>query len=310
MKRILCIFLGFITLAASLTFSTSTLAAEPQLDLSVKQAWVDGNADFWLYYPTPNPHVISQLHAPQKQLMTVFELKYTLDDNKASYLKFSYGATGNNSKGRGFDADWANTADYNQITDYGTMNFYGNQKNLSIDYGRKIGASAKTKTTAFIGWTQHQSANELRDVLYYRSNNVDYDPPQSQDDIGAFYSMDFKGFHLGVEHIYQASSRLSLACLASVDFLQTSLYGEWTNHNPIWKFKDSGNCTGFELGLDVKYSVSKMIAINLGYTYYYAKSENCTRMMDSTGYGYETLSQSTDLELAQHGYYIGIAAKF
>jgi hypothetical protein len=321
MKRILSIFLGFIIFAAFFASFANVSAAEPEpeWDLTMKQTWLDGNADFWLHYPDPDPHVISQLHAPQQQQMTLIELRYTLAKQKDSYLKLSYGTTGNGNKGRGFDADWTDDNDYNKITDYGTMEFYGKQENLSIDYVRKINETGNSKTHAFIGWTQHQSSNELRDVLYYRAtendNTVDYDPPRSQEDIGAYYNMTFYGLRLGLEHSRQIGSNLSLTGMASLDFLDTGLYAEWTNYNPVWVFKDSGNTLGYEFAVDVKYRLGNAVSLKLGYSYYYAKSENCTRLSwnkysDGYTYGYKTLSQPTDLELAQHGYYIGFAAQF
>jgi hypothetical protein len=309
MNRISYAIIGFLIFAVNLSSFATITASKPEWDFSVKQTWTDGNADFWLHYPVPDHHVISQLHAPQKQPLTVFELKYAPADWKRSYLKFSYGTTGNGNKGRGFDADWTNTSDYAEITDYGTMEFHGKQENFSIDYACKIRESNKSTTNAFIGWTQHKSSNELRDVLYYRVDRVDQHPPGSQDDIGAYYNMNFKGFRLGLEHTCQIGSTLSLTGMASLDFLDTKLKGEWTNHTPTWIFKDSGKTIGYEFGFDAKYSLSKVFSLNLGYIYYYAKSKNCTRMLDS-GSGYEILDQPADLELTQHGCYIGIAAQF
>jgi hypothetical protein len=321
MKRLRCLISVTIILFTVLLTFTAAIAAEAELDLSVKQLRLDGNADFWLHYRVPDPHVISQLHAPQKQPMTLFELKYAPADWKVSYLKFSYGTTGNGNKGRGFDADWTNTSDYDEITYYGTMEFYGKQENLSIDYVRKIRESDKSITNAFAGWTQHRSSNELRDILYYRKKEKDtdkvinYDPPVSEEVFGAYYDMDFKGFRLGMEHICQVSPNLSLSGMASVNFIDTYLHGEWTNHNPIWVFEDFGNTMGYECGFEVEYRFRKAVSLNLGYTYYYAKSKNGTRwnhnkLSDGYEYGYEKSDQPTDLELAQHGYYIGISAQF
>ncbi|HYH04012.1 MAG TPA: hypothetical protein VEC37_12990, partial [Bacillota bacterium] len=59
----------------------------------------------------------------------------------------------------------------------------------------------------------------------------------------------------------------------------------------------------------LKYNISQIFGVNLGYSYNYGKSEDCIRMMDS-GNGYEKLDQLVDLELAQHGYYLGISARF
>jgi hypothetical protein len=307
MNRISYVIIGFFIFTVNLSSFATVTAAEPKWDLSVKQTWTDGNAGFWLHYPDPDLHVISQLHAPQQQRMTMFELKYPLD-RKESYLKFSYGTTGNGNKGRGFDAE-CNDCDYNEITDYGTMEFYGKQENFSIDYTRKIRESNKSATNAFIGWTQHKSSNELRDVLYYRVNQVDYYPPVSEARIGTYYNMNFKGFRLGLEHTCQVGSTLSLTGMASLDFIDTKLNGEWNYRIPIWLFEYSGKTIGYEFGLDVKYTISKVFSVNLGYTCYYAKSENCTPMLD-LGYGYEKKTQPVDLELTQHGCYIGIAAQF
>ncbi|HYH04317.1 MAG TPA: hypothetical protein VEC37_14595, partial [Bacillota bacterium] len=239
MKRALYAFLGIISLASCLLYAVPAMGVESNWDVSIKQSWVDGNADFWVYYPHPNPNVISQLHAPQKQWVTLLETKYTFTNAKESYLKFGYGSTESGNKGRGFDADWANPDDYNQISDYGTMDFYGEQTNLSIDFGFKIFESNLSKTNAFMGWTRHKTTNELRNVIYYLYDSTYLIPPIAQADIGAFYNMDFKGYRIGLEHTQQFGPKLSLTGIASLGYIETNLYGEWTNHSPKWMFNDS-----------------------------------------------------------------------
>ena len=237
---------------------------ESQWDVSVKQYHLDGNADFWLYYPSPNPNVISQLHAPQKQTMNVFEVKYKFC--KDQYLRLNYGTTGASNKGQGFDADWQNASNYSQITDYGKMNFYGEQKNYNLDYGYKIGNTAESTTYAFIGWTQHKSTNELRDIVYYREGNVDITPtPQAV--YGAYYNMDFKGYRIGLEHTYCISPKITINGLAAVNFINANLDGLWTNHTPAWAFKDEGTATGYELNFGAKYQINTCLNANFGETW-------------------------------------------
>ncbi|MBP2651914.1 MAG: hypothetical protein H6Q74_2739 [Firmicutes bacterium] len=281
---------------------------EPQWDISARQYHFGGNADFWLYYPSPSTNVISQLHAPQKQTMNVFEIKYNFCRNQ--YLRLNYGTTGEGNKGQGFDKDWNWTYshDYNQLTDYGTMNFHGAQKNYNLDYGYKIGSSAESSTYAFVGWTQHKSTNELRDIVYYRENNIDI-TPTAQAVYGAYYNLDFKGCRLGLEHTVRVDQKLTINGLAALHFIDANLEGLWTNHTPAWSFKDNGSAKGFELNVGAKYQFDSAISANFGYSYYYAKAKNCTRSMDE-GSGYYVLSQKTDLELAQHGYYLGLSAIF
>lgn len=309
MKRPLWMILALATLTACLVTSVPVMAAAANWEVTVKEFQAGGNADFWLHYTSPNPHVISQLHAPQNQAMLLLEATYRLEDARDSFFRFGFGFSGNGNKGRGFDADWANSSNYDQITDYGTMNFYGQQQNFTLDYGFKILRINHSKTNAFIGLTQHKSTNELRDVIYYRSNNADINPPQGQADLGTFYNMDFKGLRLGLEQIQPFTPRLFLSGTASLAYLDTKLNAEWRNHDPIWVFEDSGHTWGYEFGLELQYKYTKSTNIQLGYTYYYAKSDSCTRIMD-LGSGFQASSQLVDLELSQHGLYIGFSTQF
>lgn len=298
------IYTVFVSLTLIIGIQTSSVA---EVEVSVTQSQVEGNADFWWYYPSPNPNVISQLHAPQTQTMTLYEFKYVND--KGRFLKLSYGTSENNNKGRGFDADWTDENDYSKVTYYGTMNFYGKQENIGIDYGFVVFNEDNCKTTVFLGWSQHKSTNEIRDVIYYIINGINLTVPRSQNDIGAFYDMNFRNYRAGVEHVKQINSKLSVTGIVSVMCVDANLKAEWTNHDPVWKFKDRGLALGYELNVNVAYEISKNVSVNLGYNLYYAKAKGCTRYLDS-GNGYEMLSQPVDLELNQHGYVVGITAKF
>ena len=100
--------------------------------------------------------------------MPLLELKRTFFSR--NFLRLSYGNTANNNKGRRYDADWQNTSAYNQITDFGTMNSYGKQEIINLDYGVKMQESVKTQTGIFLGWNRHKSTNELKMVLRIQIN--------------------------------------------------------------------------------------------------------------------------------------------
>lgn len=288
----------------TLNFSLALAAPQDKLDISLKQWDIDGSFDYYLHYQNSS-QLLSKVSMPQKQTMNILNIKYLADDR--NYIKVQYGSTSSGNKGIGSDSDWA-TAGSNTITDYGTMNFNGDQKMVTFDVGTVVSQSYRNKTSVFVGWGKRDTNNELTNVIYHLNSGVDVGNV-SQADNGSYLNGTFSGLHIGVENEYKLNKKVSLSSGLSTSYLHTKAYGHWANHSPAWDWTNSGYTWGYDLNLGFKYAINQNIKVELGYYYSYAKMTDGNEVLNKNNGTVYNLS-GIDLEYKQKGYYFGLNSKF
>jgi opacity protein-like surface antigen len=299
-KSLLIFVLSTFTLNSSLALA----ATQDKLDISLKQWDIEGSFDYYLHYQD-SLQLLSQVSMPQKQNMNILNIKY-LTDNR-NYIKVQYGSTSSGSKGIGSDSDWTTTGS-NTKTDYGTMNFNGDQKMVAIDVGTIVSKSDKNKTSVFVGWGKRDTNNELTNVIYHLESSVDVGNV-SQADNGSYLNGTFSGLHIGVENEYKLNKKISLSSGLSTSYLDAKAYGYWANHSPAWNWTDSGHTWGYDMNLGLKYAINQNIKAELGYYYSYAKMTDGNEVLNENNGTIDNLS-GIDLGYKQKGYYLGLNSKF
>lgn len=300
LKRSLILTVSIFTLSSSLTLA----APQDKLDISLQQWNVNGSFDYYLHYEGSS-QLLSQVSMPQNQNMNILNLKYVPNDK--NYIKFQYGSTSSGNKGMGSDSDWQTTGSSIK-TDYGTANFNGDQKMVSIDIGTVVSENEKNKTSVSVGWGKRDTNNTLSNVVYHLENGVDVgNMPQS--DNGSYLNGTFSGIHIGVQNEYKLNNKMSLSSGLSTSYLATKAYGYWANHSPAWDWTDYGNTFGYDMNIGLKYAFNKDTKAELGYYYSYAKMINGNEILDYNN-GTATSSSGIDLGYAQRGYYLGLNCKF
>lgn len=299
MKKALILTLSIFTLSSSLALA----ASQDKLNISLQQWNVSGTFDYYLHYQGLS-QLLSQVSMPQNQNMSILNLKYIPNDK--TYIKFQYGFTANGYKGTGSDSDWQNVGS-SLKTDYGTMNFNGDQKMVAIDIGTIVSKSEKNKTSVFVGWGKRDTNNELSNVVYHLESGVDVgNVPQP--DNGSYLNGTFSGIHIGVQNEYKLNNKVSLCSVLSTSYLAAKAYGHWANHLPAWEWNNSGNTFGYDISLGLNYAFNQNRKAELGYYYSYAKMTNGNETLDY-GDGMAISSSGIDLGYTQKGYYIGLNCK-
>ena len=300
MKKALLITLGFFTLSSSLSFA----APQEKLDLSLQQWNINGSFDYSLHHHG-SPQLLSEISMPQNQTMGIIKLNYIIDSK--NYMRFQYGFTSSSNKGRGSDSDWQ-TIGSNMKTDYGTMDFTGEQKIVDITLGTLLAKSKNNNTTLLLGWRKRDTRNELRNVVYHLDNGVNVGNI-SQPDNGSYLNGTFSGLHIGVENDYKINNKMSLTSSLTTSFLNTKAYGHWANHSPAWDWKNTGQTLGYDINLSLKYTVNKNIKAELGYYYAYAKMLHGNETLNFNNGSTSTFS-GIDLGYVQRGFYSGLTSRF
>jgi opacity protein-like surface antigen len=295
-----------LTLALTIFIVTSSFALaapQEQFDISLQQWNVKGSFDYYLHYQG-SAQLLSLVSMPQKQNMSILHLKYI--PNNRNYIKFQYGSTSSSNKGRGSDSDWQNLAS-STMTDYGTMDFNGDQKMLAIDFGTIIAKSEKKKTSVFWGLSKRDTINQISNVVYHLVNGVNV-ANLTQPDNGSYLNGTFSGIHIGVENEYKLNDKLLLNTGFNTSYLSAKAYGHWANHFPSWDWENSGNALGFDVNIGLLYTFRKNMMAELGYYYSYAKMTDGTERLNYNN-GITTNYSGIDLGYKQRGYYLGLNCK-
>ncbi len=297
MKKILVFCLVFF---ASIMAPTMTLAG-PSLEISINEWDQTGSFDYTLYYPNSS-RVISKVCLPQDQLRGILNLKYHLANEK-DFIKLRFGQSMIENKGRGYDSDWSSQVS-DAMTDYGELDAYGNQKIIAIHFGTALLKNEAHQTNLLLGWLQQETTNELKNIVYHRSEGIDIgDQPQS--DNGSYLDGEFSGLTLGINDDLFLRANLKLTTELSLLFLNTEAYGHWANHDPAWNWKDTGKTVGYMADIGLKYAFNSNIHAELGYCYYYAKANECKETLNGT-----MLPQLVNLEYQQKGWHLGLVMLF
>jgi hypothetical protein len=301
MKKILL----FATII-SVLFSSNGFAEQSteKIDFSMQQWYKNGSFDYYLHYSNSS-QVLSKVSAPQRQNMTIFKMQY--NPTEKQFVRVQYGATGAGNNGRGYDLDWSIPGSSN-VTDYGTMDFYGKEKMYTIDLGTEIGKSKKQVTNFFVGWGSNKTYNELRNVVYHKYNGFDIGNV-GQDDNGSSLEGHFYGIRFGIESNYKFDKKLSLDSSLILKRLNAKAYGHWANHTPAWNWVDTGKTWGYDVNFGLKYNCNKDTFTSIGYYYSHAKANNIDERLDEGTSVYD-LTGRIDLEYVQHGYYFALNHKF
>jgi opacity protein-like surface antigen len=289
--------------AVFITSSLALAAPQDQFNISLQQWNVKGSFDYYLH-DQESSQLLSRVSMPQNQNMSILHLKYTLNDK--NYVKFQYGLTSSGSKGEGSDSDWQ-TVGSSAMTDYGTMNFNGDQKIVAIDFGTVVSKSDKKKTSIFVGWDKRDTTNQITNVIYHLigGTNVGNLP---QPDNGSYLNGTFSGIHIGVENEYKLNGKMSANSGLSASYLTTKAYGHWANHFPAWDWGNSGNTVGYNLNLGLLYTFHKNIVAEIGYYYSYAKMTDGKESLNYNN-GISSNYSGIDLGYKQRGYYIALNGK-
>lgn len=293
-----------LTLTVFLVTSSLSLAApQDQFDISLQQWNVKGSFDYYLH-DQESSQLLSLVSMPQDQNMSILHLKYTSNDK--NYVKLQYGLTSSGSKGRGSDSDWQSMG-YGAMTDYGTMNFNGNQKLVAIDFGTVILKNDKKKTSVFVGWDKRDTTNLITDVTYHLIGGTNVgNLPQS--DNGSYLNGTFSGIHIGVENEYKLNNKIHINSALSASYLAAKAYGHWANHFPAWDWKNSGKALGYNLNLGLLYTFHKNMVAEFGYYYSYAKMTDGKESLNYNN-GIASNYSGIDLGYKQRGYYFGLNCK-
>lgn len=282
-------------------------------EIGLQQWDLEGSFDYLLYY-AKDGELLSKVTLPQNQAMNILDVKYDLPQNDY-FLKFQYGQSGKGIKGRGGDWDWqGRDLGWDQVTDYGALDAYGDQKIFSFEIGRDLVNDDAQRLSVLLGLVQQDTNNELRNIVYYRFNGIDIEP-QSQADIGSTLDGRFRGIRLGVEQ-EQKWSKWTLIGMVGVSVLETKAYGHWANHNPAWDWVDSGYTLGLNGNLALQYTITSNVLAELGYYSSYAKNyfdlDACDESITGEGLP-ETgalLIDEVILRYKQQGFRLGLKVRF
>jgi opacity protein-like surface antigen len=293
-----------LTLTTFIATSSLALAApQEQFDISLQQWNAKGSFDYYLH-DQGSSQLLSLVSMPQNQNMSILHLRYTPNDR--NYIKFQYGSTSSGNKGRGSDSDWQNVGS-STMTDYGTMDFNGDQKMIAIDFGAVVAKSERTKTSVFWGLSRRDTMNQISNVVYHLVGGVNVGN-LTQPDNGSYLNGTFSGIHIGVENEYKLNDKILFNTGFNTSYLNAKAYGHWANHFPPWDWENSGNALGFDVTIGLIYILHKNMMAELGYYYSYAKM---TDGMESLNYnnGVSNNYSGIDLGYKQRGYYFGLNCK-
>lgn len=296
-----------LTLAALMFTSSLALAEQQQqkLNFSTNQWYKNGSFDYYLHYKNSS-QLMSKVSGPQNQNMTVFILHYK--PTETQFIRFQYGLTGTSNNGRGNDSDWTIEGSPNDITWYGTVDFYGKEKMHSLDLGAEVWKDKKQTTNFFVGWGDSKTYNELRNVIYHRINGIDVGNV-SQPDNGSTLDGHFYGLRYGIENQYRLDKKLSIDSSIVLKQLTTKAYGHWANHTPAWNWVNKGKTWGYDATVRLIYDCNKDTSTNFGYYYSYAKAKGIDERL-TDGISTVDLPGQIDLRYVLHGYYFGLNHKF
>lgn len=298
MKRTMPIVFGIVVL------NSAVALADPiaPVDISFQNWNIEGSFDYTLHYINSS-QVLSEISMPQNQNMSILTTKVT---NDASYIKIRWGSTVSENKGRGSDLDWQNP-NSGTITDYGTMNFNGNQKMYSIDFGTKVSEVERNKTNVFIGWGKSTTNNALTNVIYHLESGVNVGNV-AQSDNGSSLNGTVSGLRFGVENEVKINKKLTLDSGMTTSFLKATANGHWANHSPAWNWTDSGDALGYSVNIGLKYAFTRNNLAEIGYYYSYAKMINGSEFLNYNN-GISDNFSGIGLEYKQRGYYFGLNSK-
>jgi hypothetical protein len=286
-----------------LTSSLAMAAPQDVFEISLQQWNIKGSFDYYLHDQGTN-QLLSLVNMPQNQKMNILHLKYIPNDKH--YIKLQYGATSFGNKGKGSDSDWQNIGS-SAITDYGTMDFNGDQKMVAIDFGTVVSKGDKKKTSVFWGWGKRDTTNQIHNVVYHLINGVNAGN-LTQADNGSYLNGSFSGVHFGVTNEYKINNKMSFNSDWVVSYLNAKTDGHWANHFPPWDWKNSGDTLGYDLNLGLIYTFNKNMMAELGYYYSYAKMKNGNEYLNYNN-GMSTNFSGIDLRYKQRGYYFGLNCK-
>jgi len=296
LKKILIVAFTILIVTSSLALA----APQEKFDISLQQWKVKGSFDYYLH-DTGSSQLLSLVSMPQNQNMNILHLKYT--PNNRNYVRFQYGITSSGNKGRGSDTDWQN-AGSSTMTDYGTMNFNGNQKMIAVDFGTVVSKSERKKTSVLWGLSRRDTTNQISNVVYHLVNGVNVGN-LTQTDNGSYLNGTFSGIHIGVENEYKLNDKILLNTGLNTSYLNAKAYGHWANHLPPWDWENSGNTLGFDLNIGLIYTFHKNMMAELGYYYSYAKMTDGKERLDYNN-GTSVEYSGIDLGYKQRGYYFGL----
>jgi hypothetical protein len=302
MKKEVAAFTVTLLLAGSVTFAATP---NEKLDFSVEHWNKNGSFDYSLHYGDAS-QLLSKVSAPQNQNMVVYSLKYKPD--KRHFVRLQYGTTGTGTNGHGDDSDWATYDSPDELTDYGTMDFYGKETLYSIDLGKYLSKKTNKTTSFFVGWGSEETSNEIKNVVYHRSNGIDIGNV-SQPDNGSYLNGDFGGAHLGLENDYTINKKLSVNSSLVLKQMTAKAYGHWANHVPAWNWENDGEAWGYDAKIGLNYGFNANTSANLGCYYSFAKANRTDETMN-TGTQILDLPSIADLQYKKQGYYFGLNHKF
>lgn len=285
-----------------LTVSTAVFAAEPGFTQSVAGWSMQGNFIYDLYDSAQHNQRLSEVNAPQNQNMSIATVKYSFSGG-SKFFRLNVGMTPSQVKGTGYDADWA-TPGSSALTDYGNVDFYGQQRLFNLDYGWATGG-----TDWFVGWERRDSANRLQNVVYHLANGVNIGN-QTQADTGSVLNGVEQGIHIGLENTLPMGRRLDLHTSLTLGLVGETAHGEWYNHSPAWIWDDSGAPALSEnLTMVLNYRFNKQSSAFLGYSYFQAKAVQLNETVNM-GHGNQMLPGAVDLTYKQQGLVMGINSAF
>lgn len=309
MKRILILS---VILVCLLLVNLPAWAESSDSDWGISiQTWdVSGSFDYMLYHS--ENQIKSKVDLPQDQVMYVLEIQRELPAwKKGAFLEFQYGQSFNEKKGRGFDKDWDSSG---FLTDYGSLDSYGNQNFLTLNIGKTIAESERQTTRIFGGYIRQANANEIINVVYHRYYGIDVaDDPHI--DNGSTLDMVFQGVQFGAKN-EQRFAKMTLNSSLSLAALETKAHGIWNNHSPAWDWENTGYTLGIRADLGLSYAITEHIAAKLGYYYVYAKNsfdlDVCDEHITGAGYpdGGTVYENSVILRHEQRGLRFGVEGRF
>jgi opacity protein-like surface antigen len=290
--------LSFLLAVLFLMIAVNITMADSNWEFSIEDLNLSGNLDFLAYWgSTDSSQVISKVHMPQNQNMTILSGKYNLPNG--GFIKLQYGSTGTNIKGRGSDSDWT-TYGSDALTCYGDMDFYGYQRLYSADLGTTINETDAQKITVFLGWGKQESTNEFKNVVYHLYYGKDIGNT-AQDDNGTSLKAYFNGARLGMSDDITITPNFSFDLGIIFSIIKANVYGHWANYDPAWDWSSNGTGYGYTADAGLKYSFNDQLAVRLGYHYNYIKIENCS-LSDS--------DQATDYKYNLSGFNFGLSYRF